>query len=552
MFPPDWRPRALAGLGDDFDLVVIGGGINGSGILLDAAQRGLRTLLVEKGDIARGTSSRSSKLIHGGLRYLAQGQVRTTWHSSHERDRMVFLQPHLVSPIRFTFPVRKGDPAPPWKVGLGLSIYDRFSRQADHRRLEVEERRKLLPGFEEEGLRASFIYGDATVDDARLTLAVAATGVAYGGLMLTGAEVLEGVRDGAGRLAGLRLEDTETGRSQEVRARVVVNAAGPWADEVRHRFGLRRTRLRPSRGSHILLPTGRLPLGSAVALQARDGRVVFVIPHVEGLLVGTTDLYHSGDLDDPRPTAEEVGYLLQTVADAFPEARLTAADVVGAFAGLRPLIAGGSDDPTKASRDEELWLEDGLLTVAGGKLTTWRITARRAVDRVVRELPRERREHLPESLTGGTALAGVAPADLHRHLEAAFPAAAGVAAGLARRLGALAWDACRRGDAGAGDFEPLLPELADEGLDLSAAELRTHLRHGAVLHLDDLLLRRARLGLWRPGAAEVLLPRLRELCAEELGWDAPRFSAEVDRLGQALEGWSFPRGGMEAMEEAGG
>jgi glycerol-3-phosphate dehydrogenase len=532
MFHPGWRRRALAGLGEPFDLAIVGAGITGCGVFLDAAQRGLRVLLVERGDVASGTSSRSSKLIHGGLRYLKQMQFGITRLACRERDRMLALSPHLVTPIRFVYPVYRDQGMPGWQVDLGLWMYDRLTRGARrHVHLDEAELARLAPGAPTADLDRTLAYYDAVADDARLTLAVAATGFAYGGLLLTRAEVEEPVRDSGGRVAGLRLRDLEDGRAHAVEARLVVNAAGAWVDAVRARLGLGGERVRPSRGSHLILPAERLPLGAAVTVPAvDDGRPVFVIPHPEGVLVGTTDLFHAGDLDDPRPTRAEIDYLLRAVAAAFPGRSIGTADVRGAFAGLRPIVDAGADEPAKASREEAVWEEEGVLSVAGGKLTTWRATAEEVVDLAVERL--DAGAEAAPSATAGTPLGAVAPPDLPARLVATHGLDPGPAQAMARRLGGLAWTAC----ALARDPGELRP-LAD-GTDLTAAEARAHLRFGAVVRLEDLLLRRVRLGMWKPALARELLPAIEPLTRAELGWDARRWAREEEGYAAAAAAWS--------------
>jgi len=264
MFDPHWRRRGLAALDQAFDVVVIGGGITGCGVFFDAAQRGLRTLLVEQADIASGTSSRSSKLVHGGLRYLKQMHFRITAMAARERDRMAVLNPLLVEPMRFVYPANRGDAMPSWQVDLGLWMYDRLTRKPQrHRHLEIEELERLVPGLAIDDFDQAFSYGDARTDDARLTLAIAATGYAYGGLLLTRAAVRDLTRSAAGRVDGVVLHDLETGSSHRVAAHVVVNAAGVWVDRLHEQCGLGEPRVRPSRGIHIILPTERLPVRAA-------------------------------------------------------------------------------------------------------------------------------------------------------------------------------------------------------------------------------------------------------------------------------------------------
>ncbi len=539
MFHPDWRELALSRLDQTFDLIVIGGGITGSGILLDASQRGFKVLLVDKADLASGTSSRSSKMIHGGLRYLRHMQFRITRMACRERDRMTLLNPLLVQPIRFLYPANRGDKLPGWTVDLGLWMYDRLTQRPEkHTHLEAEEVSELAPGLSVENLERAMAYTDARADDARLTLAVAATGFAYGGLVLTRAEVEEGIRAADGRLRGLVLRDLEDGSTHRVAANLVVNAAGVWVDRVRERLGYTGQVLRPSRGSHIVLPIDRMPIRAALTIPSPDdGRPVFLVPHEEGVLVGTTDIYHDGSLDDPRATHQEIDYLLRALQAQFPGRRLSRDDVLSAFAGLRPILDSHTDNPSEASREEEIWEEQGLLSVAGGKLTTWRPMAEEAVDEALNFLPEERVDAAAPCRTKGTPLAGLAPGDLADRLERSHGLDRSVAEAMARRLRAAAWWA----PALARDGRELQPLQA--GSDLTAAEVRVHLRHGAVVRLEDLLLRRIRLGLWQPEQAKSVAERLRPLFEQELGWQKDRWQKEEESFRRALEAWT-PEGAV--------
>jgi glycerol-3-phosphate dehydrogenase len=340
--------------------------------------------------------------------------------------------------------------------------------------------------------------------------------------------------DAHGRITGCIIEDLVNATVLRVTAHVTVNATGVWTDEIRRLFGFTEQHLRPSRGSHLVLPADHIPLRAALTVPSPDdGRPVFLIPHREGTLVGTTDLYHSGDLDDPRPSRTEVDYLLRTVNAAFPTTDTALEHVRGAFAGLRPILDTYADDPSEASREEDIWYERGLLSVAGGKLTTWRATAEEAVDAVIERLPERRSRHAEPCATKGTPLAGLAPTDLSERLTIAHGLTPAVAEGMAHRLGSLAWIACGLSSRPR-DLQPLA-----EGCDLTAAEVRTHLRYSAVVHLEDLLLRRARIGLWNPQLAVALLPRLRPLLRSELGWKAERISNEEARLVDRLNGWTI-------------
>ncbi|MCG6963759.1 MAG: glycerol-3-phosphate dehydrogenase/oxidase [Acidobacteria bacterium] len=541
MLDPLWRHRALAALTEPFDIIVIGAGITGCGITLDAAQRGLRVLLVERGDIASGTSSRSSKLIHGGLRYLKQMQFRITRLACRERDRMLALSPHLVTPVRFIYPAYEGDRTPGWQVDFGLWMYDRLTNRPErHAHLDAGEVQSLAPGLEVDGLDRALAYSDAMADDARLTLAVASTAAAYGAAVLTRCAAERAVRDGRGHVTGIFARDLESGVGRNVEAAVVVNATGVWTDEVRERLGLAGRRLRPSRGIHLMLRRDAVPVTAALTIPSPDdGRPVFLVPHPEGVLLGTTDVYHEGSLDDPRPTADEVGYLRRALAAAFPALPDDGDVVAGTFAGLRPILDTHAEDPSEASREEDIWEEEGLLSVAGGKLTTWRATAEEAVDEAIKLLPEHRARRAAPCATAGTPLAGLAPSDLASRLAASHRLDELVAAAMARRLGSLAWAACELATKRR-DLHPLL-----EGTDLTAAEARAHLRWGGVLHLEDLLLRRVRYGMWDPAKARALVRPLRHVCQKELGWRYRTWEAEVERFDQALEPWT-----LEGVEES--
>lgn len=543
MFYPGWRTHALENARQGCDVIVIGGGITGCGIALDAAQRGLKTVLLERGDIASGTSSRSSKLIHGGLRYLKQMQFRITRLACAERDRMLALDPHLVTPIRCLYPAYEGDRTPGWQVDLGLWMYDRLTgRPEKHRQLDAEEVEALAPGLQTTDLDRALSYIDAMADDARLTLAVAATANDFGAAVITRAEIEAGQRNAAGKVCGVLMRDLETNQVIPIAGEVVVNAGGVWTDTIRHRLGFEGRRLRPSRGSHLIFPRPALPIQGAVTFPSPDdGRPVFAVPHPEGILLGTTDHYHDGTLDDPRPTRAEIGYLLRAVRSAFPKAGLDERKAVGAFAGLRPILDTHADHPSEASREEDIWEEDGMLSVAGGKLTTWRTTAEEAVNALIDLLPEERTRKVSACATAGTALAGLAPHDLGERLTAVHSLDPLVAGGMSRRLGALAWHAPLLARS-AKDLRPL--EHTD---DLSIAEVRAHLRWRGVLHLDDLLQRRVRIGLWQPSVVADLLPALEPTIRRETGWDRKRWSNEENNLNEHLEAWT-----VKGIQEAGG
>jgi glycerol-3-phosphate dehydrogenase len=531
MFVPGWRQRAWRRLGEGLDLLVIGGGITGAGILRDAALRGLSVGLVERGDFGSGTSSRSSKLIHGGLRYLRHMQLGITRTACRERDLLALLSPHLVRPVRFLYPSYEDDATPGWQVDLGLAMYDHLTPvHHRHAKVDAEQAAGLVPVLARPGLEFGLLYDDAVADDARLVLAVVCAGMLAGGVAVSYARVDELVRDPEGRVMGAMVCDLESESTRELRAHVVVNATGVWGDEVRAMAGATKSRLRPSRGSHLLFPRHRLPLEVAVtALSPDDGRPVFAVPHPEGTLVGTTDLFHSGPLDSPRPTMEESAYLLRFAQHVFPGARLVAQDVTGAFAGVRPVLSSRAETPSEASREEAVWVERGLVSTAGGKLTTFRATAEKVVNAAVKRLPEERRDAIGPSQSAGAVLPWRADREETTQGLVALGVSETVARGLVRRLGALALPAA------ATSPEALQP-VAD-GLDLCAAELVWQLRFGGVVHLEDLLLRRVRLGMWEPRRCLDVAPHLRPLLRRAAGWSVGRWNAELVRLEGAVANW---------------
>ncbi len=504
MWTQGWRDRVWSALSQPWDLIVIGGGITGAGILREAVNTGRRALLVEAGDFACGTSSRSSKLVHGGLRYLKQGEIRLTFESVRERERLLREGRGLIQPLGFLLPNFAGDWPPPWLFGLGLALYDALALQWSHRHYDALDMRDLCPALAEHGLRGGYRFFDAITDDARLTLRLIREAVRAGGVALnyTRAEGL--LRDRAGQVRGVVLRDQAdpSGRTLEVEARAVINAAGVWADDLRAQLGERR-RLRPLRGSHLIFPAARFPLRRAVSfLHPRDRRPVFALPWEGTTLFGTTDVDHAQALvTDPAISPAEADYLLEALRYAFPALELQAGDVLATLAGVRAVVATGRADPSKESREHVLWNENGLVTVTGGKLTTFRLMAHAAL-RAVRI-----------SLSGNPQrVLDSAPslvADLHPML----------ALRLAGRYGADA---------------PALVAAAQPGeLDAIAdsvalwAELRWAARAEGVVHLDDVLLRRVRLGLLLPEGGLPHLSRIRAIVQPELGWEDARWESEA-------------------------
>jgi glycerol-3-phosphate dehydrogenase len=507
-----WRESAWSELNQPWDVLVIGGGITGAGILRQCVRAGLKAALVEAADFAAGTSSRSSKLVHGGMRYLKNAQVRVTLESVSEREYLLKQGRGLVSRLGFLYPCLEGDSMPGWVFGAGLAVYDLMARQWSHRSYDVEDMRELCPLLTTPALRGGFRFFDAQTDDARLVLRLIREAVAGGGLALNYARVTSLLKTHDGQVCGAVVRDAsgESDREAEVRARVVVNATGAWADELRGQVG-RTPRLRPLRGSHLVFSSRRVPLTRAVTfLHPRDGRPVFILPWEGAVIYGTTDVDQGAHLPtDPTISAAEAEYLLEGIRFVFPDMDLTFADVIATFSGIRPVVNTGKANPSKESREHVIWDEDGLLTVSGGKLTTFRVMARdvlKAARRRLGTLPFDSDapvlDPLPpeaEALLAGTHLP---PAQCLRLL-----ARYGVEA---------ASTFCAEGE--------MMESIP--GTNYVWAELRQAARREAVVHLDDLLLRRVRLGFLIPNGGLDQMTRIRALVQPELGWDDARWQAE--------------------------
>jgi len=506
------RAEALARLqAQEWDLVVIGGGITGAGVAQQAARAGWRVLLVEQRDFAWGTSSRSSKLVHGGLRYLKEGDLKTTLHSVRERNRLLREAPGLVEPQSFLFADCPGRKPGRWLMQTGLALYDLMAgnhrSRGGHFHANLAATQMLAPGLAPPGLRGALVFQDAKTDDARLVLRVLQEARLLGATTLNYVAA-SGLRLEHGRTTGLDLQDALDGRSYAVRTRCVVNATGAWADRLRAGAG-GQPLLRPLRGSHLIVPFWRLPVAQSISLMhPRDGRPVFLYPWEGATLIGTTDLDHREPLDqEARITPAEVDYLVEAVNDQFPAARLTPADATACYAGVRPVLDDGQKDASKATRDHVVRDESGLITLTGGKLTTFRLMAQ---DALALAAPHVGQPFAPDDAPLFTPAAPLNPRwspAVRQRLQA--------------RYGSLAADLCA--DARAQDLESI------PGTQTLWIELALAARHEAVEHLDDLLLRRTRLGLLLPHGALGLLPRIRPLCAPHLGWSGARWDEEAAR-----------------------
>ena len=508
-----WRDQTWRDLDQDWDLIIIGGGITGAGVLRQAVQAGLKTLLVEAHDFGSGTSSRSSKLVHGGLRYLRTAQLKMTLESVREREYLLRQGRGLVNQLGFLYVRRRGDHMPGWMFGLGLCAYDLMARQWQHRSCDNYDMRALCPPLSCPDLCGGYRYIDAQTDDARLVLRLIRESVEMGGLAINYARVVSLLKTADGRVRGVALQDTsgEINLTAEVKAKVIINATGVWVDELRKELG-RPTRMRPLRGSHLILQQERLPIIRAVTfLHPQDGRPVFALPWEGVIVFGTTDLDHPGALvADPRISAGEVEYLLRGLQIIFPRQELDYQDITATFAGLRPVVNTGKKDPSRESREYAVWDENGMITVAGGKLTTFRLMARDALKKARRYLNTNGFNHLQPALLSHQE--DVEFLAFRQHYTPAEQL---------RLLGRYS----RETLAGISNGNPTAHQSIP-GTPYTWAELREIALREAVVHLDDLLLRRLRLGLLLPDGGSALMSQLGEVIRPTLGWSENRWAQE--------------------------
>jgi len=506
--PSAWRARSLARLEEGiWDLAVIGGGISGAGVAQQAARQGWKVVLIEQRDFAWGTSSRSSKLVHGGLRYLREGDFKTTLHSVRERDRLMREAPELIEPQSFLFADCQGRKPGRWLFQLGLMIYDRMAGQRSQAWKDLASTQALAPGLAPPGLRGALVFQDAKTDDARLVWRVLCEAQRDAAVVLNYVAARELLIED-GRVAGIKVQDVPSGQSYQVQAKAVVNATGAWADGLRTAVA-GRPMLRPLRGSHLLVPYWRLPVAQAVSMMhPRDGRPVFLYPWEGATLIGTTDLDHHEELElEASITQAEVDYLLEAVNDQFPAAALGAADISACYAGVRPVLDDGRAQASKAARDHAVLDESGLITLAGGKLTTFRLMAQ---DALALAAP-----HVGKPFARSDKPIFTPATELNPRWSAA------VRHRLAARYGDQALDLC------AGATQEQLQTIS--GSDTLWLELSIAARFEAVLHLDDLLLRRTRLGILLPRGGLDHLTRIRALCEPHLNWGSAQWDAEIER-----------------------
>jgi len=524
--PKDTRRRQLRRLaGEHFDVLVVGGGVTGCGVALDAASRGLSVALVEKRDFAAGTSSRSSKLIHGGLRYLEQLDIGLVREALHERRLLVeTLAPHLVHPTPFLFPLEHGlrDRA---FMGAGLLLYDALAgtrpAMPRHRHLSRGACLRAVPSLRDDALTGGIRYFDAQVDDARFAVTLARTAFDHGAACVSAIEVSGFLRNGE-RVVGVRAVDLEKGDELEISARVIINATGVWTTELERLAGVRDPLVvRPSKGVHVVVPKACIDSDLALILPTEKS-VLFVLPWSDHWIIGTTDTDWEHGLDHPSATRADIDYLLGHV-NAVLRVPLTLADITGVYVGLRPLVSDGSRDTAAISREHTVRRgAPGLVSIAGGKYTTYRIMARDAVDVAARELPfavaPSRTEQIPLLGAVGCAQA-MSRARLHRGAAQLTEEQVGHLVG---RYGSLALNVL---DVIVGEPDLAAPLAGAEGY--LAAEVRYAVLYEGALHVDDVLTRRTHIAFEALDRGREAVADVARLMATALGWPADVAQGEV-------------------------
>ncbi len=470
------RDSQLNALADAaLDVLVIGGGIVGAGVARDAALRGLRVALIEQSDFASGTSSRSSRLLHGGMRYLAQGRIGLVWEASREKRVIGHIAPHLAQPLAFIFPGRKGTSWTRWKLAIGVKVYDLLCGMRNFGRssvLSLDATVRALPGVNTKNLTGAVRYFDGLTNDARLVLDTLRSAAQNGAIALNYARLVDATP--SGNLWNCTIEDAQSGRTHTVRTRTVVNASGPWSDRLPHS----KTSLRLTKGVHLVIDRDRLPVPDAVVM-AEGSRILFAIPWGERVILGTTDTDYHGPVGEPTCDGADVEYVFNVVNDAFPNAHLSKKDLVSTWAGLRPLVADPLGNPSDISRRHEVKMnEPGWWDVTGGKLTTYRLMAEETIDAIAKytghatsKCQTAKIPLLNPTLT--TGVSGIVP--------------------------------------------PPVSELV----------VQHYCRNEWARHLDDLMIRRTSWRHYRHDHAEVAARAARWMAAE-LGWDEAQIQTQLD------------------------
>lgn len=517
------RAQALSHMNEDlvYDLVIIGGGINGAGVARDAAQRGLKVLLLEKSDFASGTSSRSSKLIHGGIRYLENLEFKLVFEALSERSKLFEMAPHLVHPLRFLIPLYKGGRVQPLMMGLGMWLYDALSLFQAPELNEYLSATKALQQYENlrgQDLLGSFRYSDAYMDDDRLTIETLRSANDDGATAINYAKVSK-VTHLSQRLFQVQFEDVLSGVTKSVKAKHLVSCLGPWTDifwqaQTKEKF-LPQPILRPTKGIHLTLSQERFPLRSAVVMAA-EKRIVFAIPRHDMVIIGTTDTDYAGDPGRVRVENEDVEYIIQVLQNYFPKANIQRSDFISGYAGVRPLVADGSASEGKTSREHTIFTRDGITFVAGGKYTTYRLMSEQIVDACLKEFSIEEKSkwrrsqtHLPMN-----PLVDVETMQMNhlwvQHLRRMTRLPLSEIEFLVSRYGK----------------EVTTFEIPSKDQTLWQIEARQAIRNTMCLSLVDFMTRRTPLFLSSPDHGIFHLPQIMRVFSEELKWSSAQQEQE--------------------------
>lgn len=550
-FSPAGRTAALKRLAEEtFDLLVIGGGITGAGLARDAALRGLSVALVEKEDFGSGTSGRSSKLVHGGLRYLVHGEVRLVRESARERAVLRRIAPHLVHPLPFLFPLFHGDSTLLYRTGISLYDWLAGATPAEqHRMVDAETVRRWAPGLREP-VKCGIAYGEYITDDARLTMENARSAAELGAAVANHVRAT-GLRCEGERVAGAHLRDELTGDEFTAAARVAVIATGPWAELTLGQAGVTGPKpLLLTKGIHLLFQAERIPVAGAVTLRLPDGTMGFAIPRWQYVYVGTTDLPYHGDLDRPGADPDAVRHLLRLVQHSFPDAGVTERDIVAKWAGVRPLIAQPGRAPRDTSRHDEVWrIRPGLLAIVGGKLTTYRQMANRVMAQVARELDRDLGDNrrtaevpLPGADVEGPGFGPFRDRMLREYDAAGVPGT--VTDRIAWLYGKGMQTLLEYGREDPAWLEPLAP-----GTPALRGEVRLAVEQEMATTLADFMDRRSALLLFSDDQGRAAAPEAARIMGTLLGWSEARRRAELEAY-LALAGRHGP-GGWEQDAAAG-
>ena len=524
---PQQRADALASLAiDEFDIVVIGGGVTGAGAALDAASRGLKVALIEARDLASGTSSRSSKLIHGGLRYLEQYDFKLVREALHERELMVStLSPHLVKPVGFLYPLHEKVKDRTY-VGAGLALYDvlrGFQRALPwHKHMSQKKIGEIAPSLRQDIVTGAVKYYDAQVDDARHTMTIVRTARRHGAVVATRVEVTDLIRNGK-KVVGAQLRDTVTGKSLSVKSKSIVMCAGIWSDELHEKFGLTPGySVTMSKGVHITLPGSAIKSDTGIILKTAIS-VLFLIPWGDKWIVGTTDTPYTGDRAEPHPTDEDIDYILEQ-ANRVLEPKLDRKDIIGAYAGLRPLVSNAKGSATtKLSREHTVDRSaPGFVSIAGGKYTTYRVMGKDAVDLAVVDLRRLVSESCTEKLPLVGADGYYALVQQSAVIAEDFGISPESVVHLLNRYGSMISEVLEIIEENKKMAAPLTKSLP-----YLKAEIIYAASHEGAMSIDDVISRRTRLSFEAPDYGLDLVDAIADLIAPVLGWSAKEKKASI-------------------------